>query len=172
MLVFAAAVAAAAVDTHVLGFGPPFVRRQVDENWLAAYRPWVYGGGFGWQIGVGVTTYVMTAAVPLMIVLGALTASWSAGLGLGVAFGLARGLAVLLGAPLRTRSALHAFHRRFTALGEPVRRAVVGVELSVAVVGAAFAFPPAAAILVGIGTIAMVVRARTVPSSVRRPLAA
>ena len=72
-LVAGSAVAAAAVDAHLLGFGPPFLRRQVDQRWLSNYRPWVYGGGFGWQIGVGVTTYVMTAALPLMIVVGALT---------------------------------------------------------------------------------------------------
>ena len=64
-------------------FGPPFLRRQVNEDWLTNYRPWVYGGGFGWQIGAGVTTYVMTAAVPLMIMLGALDAKPWAALAIG-----------------------------------------------------------------------------------------
>ncbi len=63
----ACAFATAAVAARVLGFGPPFFRRQVNEEWLSRYRAWVYGSGFGWQIGVGVATYVMTAAVPLMI---------------------------------------------------------------------------------------------------------
>ena len=45
------------------GHRPPFLHRQVDDDWLSAYRPWVYGVGFGWQIGAGVTTYTMTAAV-------------------------------------------------------------------------------------------------------------
>ena len=53
----------------------PFHRRQVDELWLGRYRPWVYASGFGWQIGVGVATYIMTAAVYLVVVLAALTAS-------------------------------------------------------------------------------------------------
>ena len=26
-------------------------RRQVDENWLQSYRGWVYGAGFGAQLG-------------------------------------------------------------------------------------------------------------------------
>ena len=73
-LVALGAFAGATVDTKLLGFGPPFLCRQVNQDWLLNYRSWVYGGGFGWQIGAGVTTYVMTAAVPLMIVVGALGA--------------------------------------------------------------------------------------------------
>ena len=133
-----AALAAAAVDARVLGFGPPFIRRQVNEDWLSKYRPWVYGSGFGWQIGVGVTTYVMTAAVALTIVFAILSASPWVALAIGVAFGLARGLTVLLSAPLRTQSDLYAFHRRFAATGELVRHAVIAVQLAVAV-GAAWA---------------------------------
>src|SRR5687767_3540388 len=93
-----ASFAAALVDARVLGFGPPFIRRQVNEDWLSRYRPWVYGGGFGWQIGVGVTTYVMTAAVALTIVFAILSASPWVAFAIGVAFGLARGLTVLLSA--------------------------------------------------------------------------
>jgi len=131
-----AAFIAAAVDAKLFGFGPPFLTRQVNEAWLSKYRAWVYGGGFGWQIGAGVTTYVMTAAVPLMIVVGALsTNAWGA-LAIGALFGLARGLAVLLGARLHTPAALLAFHRRFDAWGEPVGRAVIGVQLAVAAIGA------------------------------------
>jgi hypothetical protein len=136
-----ASFAAALVDARVLGFGPPFIRRQVNEDWLSKYRPWVYGGGFGWQIGVGVTTYVMTAAVPLTIVFAALSARPWVALTIGVLFGLARGLTVLLSAPLRTQSDLYAFHRRFTAAGERVRRAVIVAQLAVAVCAAWAAAP-------------------------------
>ena len=133
-LIACIAFAGATVDTHVLGFGPPFITRQVDEAWLSKYRPWVYGGGFGWQIGAGVTTYVMTAAVPVMIVVGALSASpWTA-LAIGTIFGLARGLAVLLGARLRTPNALYEFHRRFDAWSEPVRQWAIAVQLAVAAI--------------------------------------
>jgi len=131
-LVVAASIGAALVDGRVLGSGPPFLRRQVNEDWLSNYRSWVYGGGFGWQIGFGITTYVMTAAVPLMIVLGALTGRPWAGVAIGAAFGLTRGLAVLTGARVRNPAALYALHRRFDALAEPVRRAVIGVQLAVA----------------------------------------
>jgi hypothetical protein len=140
------AVLGAAVDSGVLGFAPPFFKRQVNEYWLSKYRAWVYGSGFGWQIGAGVTTYIMTAAVFLTVAFGALTAGPWAALGLGVAFGLARGLAVLLTAGSRSTTELFALHRRFDALGEPVRRAVVGVQLAVAVVAAGAAWGLVAAL--------------------------
>src|SRR5690349_20592703 len=41
----------------------PIHRRQVNEVWLDRYRPWVYGAGFGWQIGVGLATYVKSTGV-------------------------------------------------------------------------------------------------------------
>ena len=159
-LVIGGAFACAAVDTRVLGFGPPFLCRQVNQDWLLNYRPWVYGGGFGWQIGAGVTTYVMTAAVPLMILVGALgTNPWIA-LAIGAAFGLVRGLAVLLGARLRTPAALTAFHRRFDALAEPVRQAVIGVQLGVAAVAAWIVAPTFVAAGITIAGIALIAWSR------------
>lgn len=151
----------ATVDTQVLGFGPPFLRRQVNQDWLVNYRSWVYGGGFGWQIGVGVTTYVMTAAVPLMIVVGALGARLSAAVAIGVTFGLVRGLAVLMGARLRTPAALATFHRRFEALAEPVRQSVIGVQLAVAAVAAWIVAPILVAIGVTIAVFALFAWSRT-----------
>jgi hypothetical protein len=151
------ALVAAAVDAHLFGFGPPFFPRQVNQDWLSNYRSWVYGGGFGWQIGVGVTTYVMTAAVPLMILIGALTGRPTAALAIGVIFGLARGLAVLLGTRARTPAALIAFHRRFEAMGEPVRQWVIGVQLAVAVVAALIVAPLIVAVIVALAAIALFV---------------
>ena len=48
-----AATIAFASDVRLFGFRLPTHTRQVDEVWLGKYRPWVYGAGFGWQIGVG-----------------------------------------------------------------------------------------------------------------------
>ncbi len=135
-VILVGALASAAVDARLFGFGPPFLRRQVNEDWLSNYRSWVYGGGFGWQIGAGVTTYVMTAAVPLLILIGVVSGRPWIGAALGVVFGLTRGLAVLLARPLRTPAALFAFHRRFDAWAEPVRRTVIGVQLAVAIAAA------------------------------------
>ena len=152
-----AALAAAAVDARVLGFGPPFIRRQVNETWLSRYRPWVYGGGFGWQIGVGVTTYVMTAAVALTIVFATLSANPWVAFAISAAFGLARGLTVLLSAPLRTQSDLYAFHRRFAASGEFVRQAVIAVQLAVAVCAAWAASANIVAIAVTVAALGLAV---------------
>ncbi|HEU5308802.1 MAG TPA: hypothetical protein VFW97_15860, partial [Acidimicrobiia bacterium] len=91
------------------------------------------------QIGAGVTTYIMTAAVFVTIGFGALTAGPWVALALGVGFGLARGLAVLLTARRHTTAELFALHRRFDALGELVRRAVIVVQLVVAAAAAAAA---------------------------------
>jgi hypothetical protein len=157
-LVAAFSFFAAAVDARVFGFGPPFVPRQVNEAWLSKYRAWVYGGGFGWQIGAGVTTYVMTAAVPLMIVVGALSRNPWAAIALGGGFGLARGVAVLLGARLHSPAALLAFHRRFDAWGEPVRQAVIGAQLAVGVVAAWIVAPVVVGGAAGVATVALLAR--------------
>ena len=37
-------------------------RRQVNEDWMARYRGWAYGAGFGLQLGLGVVTIVTTAS--------------------------------------------------------------------------------------------------------------
>ena len=34
----------------------PSVQRQVNEDWLVEFRGWVYGFGFGAQLGAGVAT--------------------------------------------------------------------------------------------------------------------
>jgi hypothetical protein len=127
------AVIAAASDTRLGGFHLPFHSRQVNERWLDQFRPWVYGAGFGWQIGAGLVTYIKTAALYLMIVLAALTASPATALAVGTLFGLVRGLAVLLGRGITSPAALAAFHRRFTEAGPAALAVVVACELLVAV---------------------------------------
>src|SRR5438046_31484 len=39
-----------AFDVEIGGAHLPTVRRQVNEDWLARYRGWVYGGAFGVQL--------------------------------------------------------------------------------------------------------------------------
>ncbi len=68
-----AALVCAASDLDPFGVHIPFHGRQVNERWLDQYRAWVYGGGFGWQIGSGLATYITTAGVYLTILLAALT---------------------------------------------------------------------------------------------------
>ncbi len=121
-----AALVAAASDARLGGFSLPIHRRQVNELWLDGYRTWVYGLGFGWQIGCGLATYVMTAGVYLTILFGALTGRPLVALAIGGVFGLVRGSAVLLGRRVVSTESLIAFHRRFAELGPAALAVVVG----------------------------------------------
>jgi hypothetical protein len=145
------AAVAAASDTRLGGFHLPFHSRQVNERWLDQFRPWVYGAGFGWQIGAGLVTYIKTAALSLVIGLAALTASPATALAIGALFGLVRGLAVLLGRGIVSPATLAEFHRRFTRAGPVVLGVVVGCELGVAVVFGAILSPWVALALVLLG---------------------
>ena len=120
-------VAGAVVDGLPTRFGPPFCRRQVNDDWLRQYRPWVYASGFGWQIGAGVTTYIMTCAVPAMIVLAVASAMPLAAFAIATGFGLLRGLAVLAGAAATSPAGLRRIHARFEAWEAPVRHLTVFV---------------------------------------------
>lgn len=83
----------------VADLGPwrlPGGRRQVDEDWLPRYRGWVYGVGFGYQLGLGVVTVVTSAATYAVLALALLTQSPVAGLLVGAAFGGARAVPALL----------------------------------------------------------------------------
>jgi hypothetical protein len=117
-----------AADARIGGFRLPVHHRQVNERWLDQFRPWVYGAGFGWQIGTGLATYIKTCAVYLMIVLAALTGSPGVALLAGVLFGLVRGLAVFLGRRITSTTALADFHRRFMAADRYALAAVVMCE--------------------------------------------
>jgi hypothetical protein len=148
-----AAVVAALSDSRITGRQIPIHRRQVNEVWLDRFRPWVYGAGFGWQIGSGVVTYIMTAAVYLIAVLAVMTGNpWTA-LGVGVLFGTVRGLAVLLGRRITSPARLASFHRRFAELEPMSRRVIVVMELAVAAVVAGVLWPPAAAAVVAAAAI-------------------
>ena len=142
-LVIAICGLAAAVDGT--GRRPPWpVRRQVDNGWMARYRGWVYGAGFGFQLGLGVVTIVTTAAVPAAWLLASLTASPVAGAAVGLAFGLSRGLPVLATAGVDTPGRLWSFQRRFQAGEAAAHRATVASLGALAVAGAAGAWLMAA----------------------------
>lgn len=143
------AFAASLLDARRFGPALPHHRRQVNEDWLDEFRPWVYAAGFGLQIGAGLATYIMTGAVYLVVALGALSGSWAFALILGAGFGLLRGLAVLTGRGNVDPARLAAFHRRFAALDEPVRQAVSTVLAAVGagLVSTAIGVPTAAAVV-------------------------
>ncbi|MGI8756236.1 MAG: hypothetical protein ACR2MB_10325, partial [Acidimicrobiales bacterium] len=116
------ALATAAVDLGLVGVDLPIFKRQVNDAWLRRYRGWVYGAGFGWQIGVGVATYIMTAGILLTVALAVLTASSPAAVAVGATFGLVRGSAVIVGRSATTPAALGGGDRRVDAPGRPLRQ--------------------------------------------------
>lgn len=132
---------AAAVDSGVFGPLIPIWRRQVDDGWLGRYRSWVYGAGFGWQIGVGLATYIMTAAVFLVAALAVVTADPLIAIGICTLFGLVRGLAVLLTVRVQSPAGLRVLHRRFEELGPAARWTVIAIEVMVAVAVLAAEWP-------------------------------
>ena len=115
------AVAAAALFLELLGIRVPTHRRQVDDAWLHRYRGWVYGLGFGGQLGVGISTIVATAGVYVTLAAEALAPTLLIGAVIGGVFGLVRGSTLLATAKIDSPPRLSAFHRRFHA-AEPAAR--------------------------------------------------
>jgi hypothetical protein len=129
LIALGATAVAFASDLNLGGFHLPVHHRQVNERWLDQFRPWVYGAGFGWQIGTGLATYIMTAGVYLLIALAALTGRPWLGLVCGLLFGVTRGLSVLLGRHITSTATLRSFHARFYGLGATARRGTLAVEV-------------------------------------------
>jgi sulfite exporter TauE/SafE len=116
--------------------GPPSWRRQVDEAWLARYRGWVYGLGFGVQLGLGVVTIVTSSTVYATVVMAAVTGSLGAGALVGAVFGLVRSLPALALWRVEDRADLHRVFEQLERL-----RAGADAAARAALVGAAVAVP-------------------------------
>jgi hypothetical protein len=117
----AAAVAAGALDlARVPAPGPS---RQVNETWIGAFRGWVYGGGFGLELGLGVLTYVVTWGVYATFLTAMLTTSPMLGAIVGATFGLGRSISLWLAGYVDRPSRLTAFNRRLALAGPVVRTA-------------------------------------------------
>ena len=114
-----AGVVAALLDLKVRRFP---IRRQVNEDWLSAYRPWVYGWGYGLQLGAAVVTAVNTALVPMTMLAALLTRDPVSGLVVGSAFGAVRGLTVTLNRHVRNATDLRRLHHRLDTLAHRARR--------------------------------------------------
>jgi hypothetical protein len=119
----AGAVADGAVAAAVLPTGRlPGPRRQVNEEWLGRYRGWVYGVGFGFQLGLGVATIVSTAAVYSLLFVAALSGSPAAGAVIGATFGVARAGPVLASKRVLSRDAVLRVDARLRRWQPPAAR--------------------------------------------------
>ncbi len=125
--VVAASLAAAAFD---LAGGRIPGRRQVDETWLISFRGWVYGFGFGAQLGFGLVTVVNTALLVVMLVGGVLAGPVGA-IVVGVTHGLTRAAVSVGSGRVRNVDDLKRLHRRLDDSARGVRVAAPAVLLAV-----------------------------------------
>jgi hypothetical protein len=140
-IVAAGCAAAAVADLSGPGWQLPSNHRQVNEDWLNRYRGWVYGLGFGVQLGLGLVTIVTTGAVyatalfagvlgwavtvPAGVLLGAVV---------GAAFGVARAVPLLLVGRVGNPEQLRDSHRGLAARAAVARRLTPAGLLVLAVV--------------------------------------
>ncbi len=117
----------------------PTIRRQVDERWLRTYRGWVYGAGFGLQLGAGLLTIVSSALVYLTFLAACLAGGPAAGGLVGLAFGVARAWTLWPAARVRTPSALLTADEFLGRWRLPAQRAAMIATGLVAVAAAALA---------------------------------
>lgn len=123
-------VAVIAVLGDLVGIRVPG-RRQVDERWLTTYRGWVYGFGFGAQLGFGLVTVVNTLLLAVVLVAGVVLPPAPA-LALGGIYGVTRGVAATVNGRVRTVEDLRRFHRRLDTSERLVRFSSLGAVLAAA----------------------------------------
>jgi hypothetical protein len=111
-LITAMGVVAVAAVLELADRVPPSLHRQVDEDWLTRYRGWVYGLGFGAQLGFGLATIVTSVSVHTTAAVTVLSGSWSRGALIGGVFGLMRSLPILSVLKAGDPSVLRAVMRR------------------------------------------------------------
>lgn len=121
------------LDLRLGGLRLPTIHRQVKQAWLTRYRGWVYGLGFGFQLGLGVVTVVTTSAVYTTLLAAFLSGSARRGVIVGGAFGLLRAASVLSVARLREERQLDALEPRLRRWEPRSKYAAVALQVGVMV---------------------------------------
>ena len=103
----------------------PTRSRQVNENWIQSYRGWVYGGGWGAELGFGISTIITTALVHLLVVTMIFVGSFTTALLLGAVFGVVRGATILAAAGVDSPEKLRTLHQRLDSLRARSRSGVL-----------------------------------------------
>jgi hypothetical protein len=129
-----------AVDLGLGGLSLPTNHRQVNERWIDTYRGWVYGLGFGLQLGPGVVTIVSSSMTYVVLAAEVLSGSWVGGLIIGTVFGAVRALPLLLGHRATDPTRLRDLISRSQHWLPPVQRTALTVQ-GVAVVAALAVIP-------------------------------
>ena len=123
-----AVVVGIAFDLGLGGLRLPTVHRQVNEDWMVRYRSWVYGLGFGVQLGLGVVTIVATSAIYAMLLAAALSGSAAAGALIGGVFGFVRAAVVFAVAGVKRPEQLGRADVLLRRWDGWTRRAAIGVS--------------------------------------------
>ena len=105
----------------------------MNEDWLHRYRGWVYGIGFGFQLGLGVATIVTAAAVYATLLAAFLSGSPLPGALIGGVFGLLRGATPLATARVRTPLQLVAVAGALRRWEPAARVGTLAAEAAIAV---------------------------------------
>jgi hypothetical protein len=137
-LVVVALALGVAIGLDLRSRAVPGPRRQVNERWLQAYRGWVYGAGYGAQLGLGVTTVVASAATYVAAIAAVLNANVGGGAVILGGYGAIRGLTPLVAARVRTPAQLFAMHARLERARPLAARggvALLAVSLALALAG-------------------------------------
>ncbi len=105
-------VGVVALGFDLSGRSLPSIERQVNENWLGEFRGWVYGLGFGVQLGAGIATYITASVVLLWLMAMLVVGSVAAAVLIGATFGLIRGSSIVFARSITSPERLVALHRR------------------------------------------------------------
>lgn len=112
----------------------PTWHRQVDERWLTTYRGWVYGAGFGVQLGTGLATIVTASATYVVLAAAVLSGSVLTGTAIGATYGLVRAAPVLAFARVRTPARLRTAMQRVEAWRAPAGHVTTLAQATLVVV--------------------------------------
>lgn len=105
-----------------LGWPVPGPARQVNERWIGHYRGWVYGVGFGAQLGVGVTTHVVTWGTYAVVATALLAAEPLAGVVVMGGFGLGRSVSTLAAGWIDRPDRVTVWHRQMMRIAPTAHR--------------------------------------------------
>lgn len=131
VLLGAFATAGVLFDTHAFGLSLPTIRRQVRQSWLTTYRGWVYGFGFGVQLGLGVVTVVTSSAIYSAFFAAFLSGSAILGAAIGLIFGLLRAATIFAVARVRTFDGFDSLGPTLERLNPPIRYASLATQATV-----------------------------------------
>lgn len=119
--------AAAAAISDLVAWTPPSLRRQVDRTWMTRFRGWVYGVGYGLQLGCALVTYISSWATWLMVVAMVVVADIRWAVAMGTLHGLGRAASLWTTMGLDTPDAIRRHHRRLQGWYPSARAASIAL---------------------------------------------